>query len=97
MGLIPEMQSYLLLAIYGIFIPVGVAYTAAKGVKNMASGLLGVILAVIGGVLAALFVSFLSYSTTYLIVGLDISLQALAFIAIVPSIAGAAAGVIFNR
>lgn len=97
MGLFPEMQSYLLFAIYGIIIPVGVAYTAANGVQSMASGSFGAIIAVIGGVLAALFVSVLSYGATYLTVGLDISLQALAFIAIVPSIVGAAAGVILNR
>ena len=96
MGFFPEMQAYLFLAIYGIIMPAGVAYAATKGIKDMARGLFGMMLAITGGVLAALFVSFLSYGTTYLIVGVDISPRALAFVAMMPSMAGAAAGVILK-
>lgn len=96
MGLFPEMQTYLFFIICGIIVPVGVAYTAANGIKGMARGLLGVMLAITGGVLAALFVSFLSYGTTYLIVGVDLSPRTLALIAIVSSMAGAIAGAIFK-
>jgi hypothetical protein len=97
MGFFPEMQAYLFLAIYGIIMPVGVAYTAAKGIRGMVSGFFGVILAITGGILAALLVSFISYGTIYLIVGVDILPEALALIAIAPSIAGAGAGVLLNR
>jgi hypothetical protein len=95
-GFFPEAQAYLFLAIYGIIMPVGVAYTAAKKIKDAVGGLFGVILAITGGVLAAFFVSFLSYGTTSLYVGVDISPETLAIIAMAPSIAGAAAGVILR-